>query len=291
MKEARVIELTNEAIASYYKEEIVSSDLTKAILYSVNAGGKRLRPLLFLLLLEGFGISLTEDHYPIAASLEMIHTGSLIHDDLPAMDDDDYRRGQLTNHKQFDEATAILAGDALFLDAFGLLATSSLPADKIVQLVKLLSDAAGSRGMVGGQMLDIKGEHQALEEADLVAIHSNKTGKLLKYPFLAAGIVSDLPKQDIERLGKAGQLIGLAFQVRDDILDVTADFSELGKTPKKDIVAEKTTYPSLFGLEQSISILNQSLDDALRIFEEFENSHQFDAQRIRTVIERLRLDA
>ncbi|MCU9534276.1 polyprenyl synthetase family protein [Streptococcus sp. CSL10205-OR2] len=286
-----MIELTNEAIRTYYKELIVSSDLTKAILYSVDAGGKRLRPLLFLMLLEGFGITLKDDHYRIAASLEMIHTGSLIHDDLPAMDNDDYRRGQLTNHKKFDEATAILAGDALFLDAFGLLASSKLAPDKVVQLISLLSDASGSRGMVGGQMLDIKGEHQALKEADLVAIHTNKTGKLLTFPFIAAGIVSDLDEKGMTLLQKAGQLVGLAFQVRDDILDVTADFSELGKTPKKDIFAEKTTYPSLFGLEKSTSILNQSLDDALAIFESFEKAYQFDRQAIKTIIERLRLHA
>lgn len=286
-----MIELTNEGIRTYYKELIVSSDLTKAILYSIDAGGKRLRPLLFLMLLEGFGITLKNDHYRIASSIEMIHTGSLIHDDLPAMDNDDYRRGQLTNHKKFDEATAILAGDALFLDAFGLLASSKLAPDKIVQLISLLSDASGSRGMVGGQMLDIKGEHQVLKEADLVAIHANKTGKLLTFPFIAAGIVSDLDEKGMTLLQKAGQLVGLAFQVRDDILDVIADFSELGKTPKKDIFAEKTTYPGLFGLEKSTSILNQSLDDALGIFESFEKIYQFDCQAIKTIIERLRLHA
>ncbi|MGT2771752.1 polyprenyl synthetase family protein [Streptococcus marimammalium] len=286
-----MIEFTNEVIRSYYEDIVVSTDLTKAILYSVDAGGKRLRPLLFLMLLEGFGISLQNDHYRIAASIEMVHTGSLIHDDLPAMDNDDYRRGKLTNHKKFDEATAILAGDALFLDAFGLLASSKLADDKIVQLVGLLSDSSGSRGMVGGQALDIKGECQTLKEVDLVAIHSNKTGKLLAFPFIAAGIISDLDEKGMALLNKAGQLIGLAFQVRDDILDVTATFSEIGKTPNKDLAAKKTTYPSLFGLDKSITILNQSLEEVLLIFSNFEKTHQFDSQAIKTIIERLRFNA
>ncbi|WP_394949619.1 polyprenyl synthetase family protein [Streptococcus alactolyticus] len=282
----------NQAIYRYYSQKPqVSEDLIASILYSVESGGKRIRPLLFLEILEGFGMDLTEGHFDVAAALEMIHTGSLIHDDLPAMDDDDYRRGRLTNHKKFGEATAILAGDSLFLDPFGLVANAEL-ADKIkVQLIAELSQASGTYGMVGGQMLDMEGEERQLELTELQAIHANKTGKLLTFPIVAAGIVANVSEVDLVRLHEAGALIGLAFQVRDDILDVTATFDEIGKTPKKDLLADKATYPSLLGLEQSYDVLNQSIDQALAIFQKLAETQAFHTEKITEMIERLRLNA
>ncbi len=282
----------NQAICRYYSQKPqVSEDLIASILYSVESGGKRIRPLLFLEMLEGFGMDLTEGHFDVAAALEMIHTGSLIHDDLPAMDDDDYRRGRLTNHKKFGEATAILAGDSLFLDPFGLVANADL-ADKIkVQLIAELSQASGTYGMVGGQMLDMEGEERQLELTELQAIHANKTGKLLTFPIVAAGIVANVSEVDLVRLHEAGALIGLAFQVRDDILDVTATFDEIGKTPKKDLLADKATYPSLLGLEQSYDVLNQSIDQALAIFQKLAETQAFHTEKITEMIERLRLNA
>lgn len=282
----------NQAIYRYYSQKPqVSEDLIASILYSVESGGKRIRPLLFLEMLEGFGMDLTEGHFDVAAALEMIHTGSLIHDDLPAMDDDDYRRGRLTNHKKFGEATAILAGDSLFLDPFGLVANAEL-ADKIkVQLIAELSQASGTYGMVGGQMLDMEGEERQLELTELQAIHANKTGKLLTFPIVAAGIVANVSEVDLVRLHEAGALIGLAFQVRDDILDVTATFDEIGKTPKKDLLADKATYPSLLGLEQSYDVLNQSIDQALVIFQKLAETQAFHTEKITEMIERLRLNA
>lgn len=282
----------NQAIYRYYSQKPqVSEDLIVSILYSVESGGKRIRPLLFLEMLEGFGMDLTEGHFDVAAALEMIHTGSLIHDDLPAMDDDDYRRGRLTNHKKFGEATAILAGDSLFLDPFGLVANAEL-ADKIkVQLIAELSQASGTYGMVGGQMLDMEGEERQLELTELQAIHANKTGKLLTFPIVAAGIVANVSEVDLVRLHEAGALIGLAFQVRDDILDVTATFDEIGKTPKKDLLADKATYPSLLGLEQSYDVLNQSIDQALAIFQKLAETQAFHTEKITEMIERLRLNA
>ena len=282
----------NQAIYRYYSQKPqVSEDLIASILYSVESGGKRIRPLLFLEMLEGFGMDLTEGHFDVAAALEMIHTGSLIHDDLPAMDDDDYRRGRLTNHKKFGEATAILAGDSLFLDPFGLVANAEL-ADKIkVQLIAKLSQASGTYGMVGGQMLDVEGEERQLELTELQAIHANKTGKLLTFPIVAAGIVANVSEVDLVRLHEAGALIGLAFQVRDDILDVTATFDEIGKTPKKDLLADKATYPSLLGLEQSYDVLNQSIDQALAIFQKLAETQAFHTEKITEMIERLRLNA
>ena len=282
----------NQAIRRYYAQsDVVSLDLIEAILYSVEAGGKRIRPLIFLEILEGFGIELTEGHFDVAAALEMIHTGSLIHDDLPAMDDDDYRRGRLTNHKKFDEATAILAGDSLFLDPFGLVTNAALSADTKVRLIAELSQASGTYGMVGGQMLDMKGEERKLNLSELQMIHANKTGKLLTFPVVAAGIVANLAADDLKSLRKAGSLVGLAFQVRDDILDVTATFEEIGKTPKKDLFADKATYPSLLGLEKSYDILNQSIDQALAIFQKLSETQAFNAEKITKMIERLRLNA
>ncbi|AQP41680.1 polyprenyl synthetase family protein [Streptococcus gallolyticus subsp. gallolyticus] len=282
----------NQAIRRYYAQsDVVSPELIEAILYSVEAGGKRIRPLIFLEILEGFGIELTEGHFDVAAALEMIHTGSLIHDDLPAMDDDDYRRGRLTNHKKFDEATAILAGDSLFLDPFGLVANAALSAGTKVCLIAELSQASGTYGMVGGQMLDMKGEERKLNLSELQMIHANKTGKLLTFPVVAAGIVANLAADDLKSLREAGSLVGLAFQVRDDILDVTATFEELGKTPKKDLLADKATYPSLLGLEKSYDILNQSIDQALAIFQKLSETQAFNAGKITEMIERLRLNA
>lgn len=286
-------EKIDAAIRDYYQQKNlpVSHELITAILYSVDGGGKRIRPLVFLDLLEGFGLELTDSHFDVAASLEMIHTGSLIHDDLPAMDNDDYRRGRLTNHKKFDEATAILAGDSLFLDPFDLLAQTELSAEIRVELIQALSHASGTFGMVGGQMLDMKGEGQELELSQLAQIHEHKTGKLLTFPFVAAGIVAQQGLEVLDNLQEAGQLIGLAFQVRDDILDVTADFEALGKTPGKDVVAGKSTYPALLGLDKSYDILEESLNKAEAIFQNLAESQGFKKDSVIEIIERLRLHA
>lgn len=286
-------EKIDAAIRDYYQQKNlpVSHELITAILYSVDGGGKRIRPLMFLDLLEGFGLELTDSHFDVAASLEMIHTGSLIHDDLPAMDNDDYRRGRLTNHKKFDEATAILAGDSLFLDPFDLLAQTELSAEIRVELIKALSHASGTFGMVGGQMLDMKGEGQELDLSQLAQIHEHKTGKLLTFPFVAAGIVAQQGLEVLDNLQEAGQLIGLAFQVRDDILDVTADFEALGKTPGKDVVAGKSTYPALLGLDKSYDILEESLNKAEAIFRNLAESQGFKKDSVIEIIERLRLHA
>ena len=286
-------EKIDAAIRDYYQQKNlpVSNELITAILYSVDGGGKRIRPLIFLDLLEGFGLELTDSHFDVAASLEMIHTGSLIHDDLPAMDNDDYRRGCLTNHKKFDEATAILAGDSLFLDPFDLLAQTELSAEIRVELIQALSHASGTFGMVGGQMLDMKGEGQELDLSQLAQIHEHKTGKLLIFPFVAAGIVAQQGLEVLDNLQEAGQLIGLAFQVRDDILDVTADFEALGKTPGKDVVAGKSTYPALLGLDKSYDILEESLNKAEAIFQNLAESQGFKKDSVIEIIERLRLHA
>ncbi|MBZ2057444.1 Farnesyl diphosphate synthase [Streptococcus sanguinis] len=277
-------------IEDFYRSQQVSSDLSEVILYSVQAGGKRIRPLLLLELIQAFGLELAEAHYQVAAALEMIHTGSLIHDDLPAMDDDDYRRGRLTSHKKFGEDMAILAGDSLFLDPYGLLARAELPSQVKVDLISELSLAAGSFGMVAGQVLDMQGEGQAISLEDLKTIHANKTGKLLTYPFVAAGLIVQAQQSVQDKLRRIGGLLGLAFQVRDDILDVTASFEELGKTPQKDLAADKSTYPAFLGLDGAKNFFNQTLDEAVDILKDLEEKTEFSSEEIQKIIESLRLN-
>ena len=277
-------------IQDFYQVKEVSADLTETILYSVEAGGKRIRPLLLLELLEGFGLELTPAHFQVAAALEMIHTGSLIHDDLPAMDNDDYRRGRLTSHKKFGEDMAILAGDSLFLDPYGLVAMVELPSQVKVDLIAELSLAAGSFGMVAGQVLDMQGEGRKLTMDQLQTIHANKTGKLLAYPFVAAGIIAQTGQSVLGKLRQAGELLGLAFQVRDDILDVTASFEQIGKTPQKDLAAEKSTYPALLGLDGARDFFDETLEQAKSLLEQLEKESDFSAKEIQKIIESLRLD-
>ena len=284
------LEKIGQTIEDFYRSQQVSSDLSEVILYSVQAGGKRIRPLLLLELIQAFGLELAEAHYQVAAALEMIHTGSLIHDDLPAMDDDDYRRGRLTSHKKFGEDMAILAGDSLFLDPYGLLARAELPSQVKVDLISELSLAAGSFGMVAGQVLDMQGEGQAISLEDLKTIHANKTGKLLTYPFVAAGLIVQAQQSVQDKLRRIGELLGLAFQVRDDILDVTASFEELGKTPQKDLAAAKSTYPAFLGLDGAKSFFNQTLDEAVLILSDLEEKTEFSGEEIQKIIESLRLN-
>lgn len=282
--------LVESAIEEFYGDQQVASSLSEVVLYSVHAGGKRIRPYLLLEVLESLQVPITPAHAQVAAALEMIHTGSLIHDDLPAMDDDDFRRGRLTNHKVYGEALAILAGDALFLDPYALIAQADLPSQIKVDLIANLSLAAGSMGMVAGQVLDMEGEHQQLSLEDLQKIHANKTGKLLAYPFQAAAIIAELAPDLQAKLKNVGELIGLAFQVRDDILDVTASFEEIGKTPQKDLQAEKSTYPALLGLDEAKVFCNLTLDQANIKLEEIAQQVNFDKEPIVKIVESLRVN-
>ena len=278
-----------KAIEGFYEAKQIAPRLVESILYSVHAGGKRIRPLLLLELLEAFHAPILEAHFQVAAALEMIHTGSLIHDDLPAMDNDDYRRGQLTNHKKFGEDLAILAGDSLFLDAFGCVAEADLPASIRVQLIALLSDASGTAGMVAGQVLDMEGEGASLTLDQLQVIHANKTGRLLAYPFQATGILLGFEPAVATLLEEIGLHLGLAFQIRDDVLDVTADFASLGKTPQKDLQAEKSTYPALLGLDGAQDYLDRELDACEDLLNRISQQVDFDGTGIKKIIERLRI--
>ncbi|MEK3942484.1 polyprenyl synthetase family protein [Paenibacillus sp. FSL E2-0177] len=232
----------------------VPENLQQAMKYSLMAGGKRLRPLLVIAACESLGGS-REAALPVAAAIEMVHTYSLIHDDLPAMDNDDYRRGKLTNHKVFGEASAILAGDALLTHAFYSVVQASrkfgIPAENVLSIVEDLAEMAGPRGMVGGQIADMEGEQGLTDLAQLKYIHLHKTGDLIIFSLLAGGRIAGATEKQLEALRDFGTSIGLAFQIQDDILDLVGDEGKLGKKTGSDIKQQKVTYPYFIGLEES----------------------------------------
>ena len=291
MNKQEKLALVESALEEFYGDQQLAANLREAVLYSIHAGGKRIRPYLLLEVLESLQVPITIAHAQVAAALEMIHTGSLIHDDLPAMDDDDFRRGRLTNHKKFGEALAILAGDALFLNPYALIAQADLPNEIKIDLIASLSLSSGSMGMVAGQVLDMEGEGKHLNLEELQTIHANKTGKLLAFPFQAAGVIAGLDENLQKQLKTVGELIGLAFQVRDDILDVTASFEEIGKTPQKDLQAEKSTYPALLGLDEAKVFCNRTLDQANEKLDMINQLVDFDKEPIVKIVESLRINA
>ncbi|AIQ75636.1 polyprenyl synthetase [Paenibacillus odorifer] len=243
----------------------VPENLQQAMKYSLMAGGKRLRPLLVIAACESLGGS-REAALPIAAAIEMVHTYSLIHDDLPAMDNDDYRRGKLTNHKVFGEASAILAGDALLTHAFYSVVQASrkfgIPADNVLSIVEDLAEMAGPRGMVGGQIADMEGEQGLTDLAQLKYIHLHKTGDLIIFSLLAGGRIAGATEKQLEALRDFGTSIGLAFQIQDDILDLVGDEGKLGKKTGSDIKQQKVTYPYFIGLEESRAEVKQLTEAA-----------------------------
>ena len=237
--------------------------LREAMRYSLLAGGKRLRPILCLAACELAG----EDPQlavPTAVALEMVHTMSLIHDDLPAMDNDDLRRGRPTNHKVYGEANAILAGDALLTRAFEMVALRSpgVPAERLLAVVAELSLASGAPGLVGGQVVDLESEGRSVDLETLEYIHLHKTGALLQACVLCGALVAGAEPALLDALRTYSRGIGLAFQIIDDILDVTASSEVLGKTAGKDLAADKTTYPKLLGLEESRRRADALVDEA-----------------------------
>lgn len=251
-----------ESMRSLIEASDMPTRLRDAMVYSLEAGGKRIRPALVYAVLETYGVPL-ERGSEVAATLEMVHTYSLIHDDLPAMDDDDLRRGRPTNHRQFDEATAILAGDALLTDAFRILAQMSLPAEEIVEIIRVFGLAAGSSGMVGGQLDDMLAEKRSdVTLQELQSIHVRKTGALLVYALEAGGILARVSEEDRTQLKQFGRHLGIAFQIQDDILDVVGDEKAIGKRVGSDEENEKTTYPKLLGLDGAKRALNAEVEAA-----------------------------
>ncbi|WP_407082922.1 polyprenyl synthetase family protein [Paenibacillus polygoni] len=247
----------------------VPTHLKESMMYSLMAGGKRLRPVLVLAATEAFGVD-RKAALPVAAAVEMVHTYSLIHDDLPAMDNDDYRRGRLTNHKVYGEAMAILAGDALLTHAFYSIIQSGrkygIPADRLLDIVEDLSEYAGARGMVGGQVADMEGEQGMTSMSQLEYIHLHKTGDLMIFSLVAGGRIAGANEEQLDALRIFGRDLGLAFQIQDDILDLIGDEQKLGKKTQSDVAQQKVTYPYFIGMEESVAEvkrLTESAKDAL----------------------------
>jgi geranylgeranyl diphosphate synthase type II len=243
--------------------ETVPASIHGAMRHSTFAGGKRLRPLLAYQAAFTIAGSLPKGIERLGAAIEMLHTYSLIHDDLPALDNDDLRRGKPTCHVAFGEAIAILAGDALQTRAFEVLANLDIPAAAIVQIIRLISNAVGTvEGMIGGQVLDIESEHLK-PTAELVnAIHRAKTGALIRVSVVTGGVYAGANSDDVARLDLFGRKAGLAFQIADDVLDMTEDSARLGKTAGKDQATEKVTWPAVFGIEQSQRHAVQLIEEA-----------------------------
>ncbi|MEN8200628.1 MAG: polyprenyl synthetase family protein, partial [Thermodesulfobacteriota bacterium] len=249
-------------------------DHIEAMRYSLTAGGKRVRPILCLAAADAVakGRVNSDDIMPIACALECIHTYSLIHDDLPAMDNDDLRRGKATNHVLYGEAGAILAGDGLLTWAFDLLthpSHSSLAAEKKLRISHIIARAAGSLGMVGGQALDIANENQTFPFETLKTIHSSKTGALISASVLAGGVGGGGDEGQLEALERYGKLIGLAFQIVDDLLNVTGSTEQLGKAAGSDVELGKATYPAYFGIEETQKMARNSVEEAKACLTDF----------------------
>lgn len=266
--------LVNDALEGFVREkDTPEAVIYKAVRYSLMAGGKRMRPVLALAVAELLGGD-ENDVLPYACAIEMIHTYSLIHDDLPAMDNDDFRRGKPTNHKVFGEAVAVLAGDALLNGAFELMLSHTLSSgDNLPRRLKamnVIAEAAGVKGMIAGQTVDLESEGRSISVETLEYMHRCKTGALIKAPVLSAAILCGAGGREYEALEEYSACIGLAFQIKDDIMDVEGSFEAMGKPVGSDAANEKSTFATLYGLEGSKEMLASTVKkaiEALRIFD------------------------
>ena len=265
------VELTDRALEELIPSaDTVPASIHGAMRHSTFAGGKRLRPLLVYQAAVTIAGSLPRGIENLGAAIEMLHTYSLIHDDLPALDNDDLRRGKPTCHVVFGEAIAILAGDALQTRAFEVLAGLNCPASATVKIVGLVANAVGTvEGMIGGQVLDLESEHLKPTPELVEAIHRAKTGALIRVSVVAGGVFAGANDDDIARLDRFGRKAGLAFQIVDDVLDMTVDSAHLGKTAGKDQATEKATWPAVYGIEQSRRDATQLIDEAFAALEPY----------------------
>lgn len=267
------VELVNKTLeVCLSRKEAPEKHIYEAMKYSLMAGGKRLRPVLALAVCEMLGGE-EEDILPFACALEMIHTYSLIHDDLPAMDNDDYRRGRLTNHKVFGEAMAILAGDALLNLSFEIMLNHvARSTDNVLNKVKAMAaiaEASGTAGMIGGQVVDLESEGKEIPEETLRYMHRCKTGALIKAPVKAAAIICSVDQHNLDSLERFAEDIGLGFQIKDDILDVEGDSKLLGKKTGSDEKNKKSTFISIYGMEESKRMLQEITGQAVRHLDRF----------------------
>ncbi|MBO0437779.1 polyprenyl synthetase family protein [Vagococcus fluvialis] len=254
------IPVINQKMYDFLEKTSQSEILFDSMVYSLDAGGKRFRPLLLLATVDFFGQTLDNSHYEIAAALEMIHTYSLIHDDLPAMDDDDLRRGKPTNHKVYGEGLAILAGDALLTESFHLVAEMEVESALKVELIRLLAKASGSAGMISGQVEDVLGEGKKINFRELQKMHQKKTGMLIQFAVEAGVLMSTQSFEMKKWLLEYAQNVGIAFQIRDDLLDVLGDEATIGKKVGADEAHNKNTYVSLLGIEGATKAFENHCD-------------------------------
>ena len=263
-------QLVNEILQSLLKEQSdVYDELYDALKYVLEGKGKRIRGALVLWSCEVVSGNMNRDAEIAAAAIEMIHAYSLVHDDLPSMDNDDIRRGRATCHKAFDEATAILAGDGLLTLAFEFLAKEIEDSDISIKLISQMAEAAGPSGMIAGQMADLKAEKMYGDIKLLEYIHTNKTAKIFQCAAIMGAVTGKADTNQLRTLSEYGLKIGLGFQISDDILDISASSEQLGKTAGKDAKADKMTYPSLMGLEKSKELARQKADEAIAVLEPF----------------------
>lgn len=267
-----------ELLAKYMpKENGYQKTILEAMNYSLNAGGKRLRPILTLEACKIVGGN-EEDAIPFAVAIEMIHTYSLIHDDLPALDNDDLRRGRPTNHKVYGDAMAILAGDGLLNYAFEIMLKESIGKenpDKYLRAINEIAKASGVYGMIGGQVVDIESEDKKIDMEKLDFIHLNKTAAIIVGCMRAGAIIGDATEEELENITNYAKNIGLSFQIVDDILDIVGDEAKLGKKVGSDIDNNKSTYPSLIGLEESKKIAKNLIDEAKIKISEIDGNDEF----------------
>ena len=285
--EAKKQYIDNELDNILPSESAYPGILFKSMRYSVFAGGKRLRPILILAACEMFGGD-DKKAAPFACAMEMIHTYSLIHDDLPAIDNDNLRRGRLTNHKAFGENIAILAGDALLSYAFEVMANAVAKNtdEASAKALQSIAFGAGINGMVSGQDVDVISEGKKLEKREMDFIHINKTAAMIVASVKAGAYLGGAKQEDVDNLEKAALKLGLAFQIQDDILDVTGTFEELGKPLHSDEKNEKATYVSMFGLERSTEIVEELSGDAENIFMSFGEKGRFLAELTKYLVKR-----
>ena len=267
------VRLVNEELARIFsQQDLIGSELSEPVRYVLEGTGKRVRSAVVLWCCELVAGDVSHNAQIAAAAIEMVHTYSLIHDDLPSMDDDDYRRGRLTCHKKFDEATGVLTGDALLTLAFELLAKEIDNPKTAVLLIAELAEAAGPAGMVAGQMADLKAANGDVDQEMLQRIHTNKTAKMFGCAAAMGGICGKADDQQLNGLREYGLKIGLGFQIADDILDVCASSEQLGKTSGKDAKQGKATYPSIVGLEKSKKLAERLAEEAIAALEPFDRA-------------------
>jgi len=282
--------IVDEALREYFldSKESLLRKLKDSMKYSLFAGGKRLRPILCIAGAEAVGGNY-KDVLPVACALEFIHTYSLIHDDLPSMDNDDLRRGKPTNHKVFGEAVALLAGDGLLTDAFYIMTRHvNTDPERLIKAINIISKAAGSSGMVGGQAVDIESEGKDVDISTLEFIHRHKTGALIRASVTSGAIIVGATEDQISSLSEYGMNIGLAFQIADDILNVVGDPKLLGKSVGSDKEKNKVTYPSILGLEESKRLEEELVSKAISCLEGFDSKADPLREIAKYIIERKR---